>query len=137
MMVEAMVGVALITGAILAPSTPIEFKTRVKERTPISSSLSSSSYSLPYSVESLVLKYFSKYGEEVVQQALLCVHLESRGDTNAVSKDGKYVGLWQMDSRWGTHEQRVNPEWSTAAAAKSYAKSGWKAWPPIAKKIHH
>lgn len=79
----------------------------------------------------LVKKYFPAHA---VDQALLCISIESGGNPNAVSKSGKYVGLFQMNSNWGSFEQRTNPEFAISRAAGSYKKCGWKHWPPMKKR---
>ncbi len=76
----------------------------------------------------LVARYFPP---EAVDEALLCIRIESGGNPNAVNPTGKYVGLFQMDSGWGSFEQRTNPEWAIAVAANSYRAKGWTAWPPM------
>lgn len=76
----------------------------------------------------LVAAYFPA---DAVDEALLCISIESGGNPNAVSASGTYVGLFQMDSGWGSFEERTNPEWAIAVAASSYAKKGWAAWPPM------
>lgn len=68
---------------------------------------------------------------DAVDEALLCVHLESRGDPNAVN--GQYAGLFQFGEAWGGDE-RFDPEWAFRAAWKAYAESGWKHWPPMKKR---
>lgn len=85
-----------------------------------------------YSVEqwrSLVARYFPP---EAVEEALLCITLESSGNPYCVT--GDYVGLWQMDSGYGTYEQRTNPEWSTAVAYACWKANGWRNWPPMKKR---
>ena len=77
---------------------------------------------------SLVACYFPA---NAVDEALLCISLESGGNPEAVSSSGKYVGLFQMDSGWGSFEQRTNPEWAVRNAANSYKAKGWAAWPPM------
>lgn len=82
----------------------------------------------------LAIKYFPP---ERVEQALLCINIETGGTGNpcAVSKTGKYVGLFQMDSDWGSYEQRCNPDYVMACAANSVAvHGGWDRWPPMVSR---
>ncbi len=80
----------------------------------------------------LATKHFGRFGSAVVKQALLCVDIESKGNPNA--RNGDYIGLFQMDSGWGSVAQRMDPEWAFRNAANSYAKKGWSAWPPMVKR---
>jgi len=77
---------------------------------------------------SLVAKYFPA---DAVDEALLCISIESGGNPENVSSSGKYVGLFQMDSDWGSFEQRTDPVWAVRNAANSYKAKGWAAWPPM------
>mgnify|MGYP000937136045 CR=1 FL=1 len=82
-------------------------------------------------------KYFGPLDGNRVEEALLCISIETGGTGNpyAVSPSGKYVGLFQMDSGWGTYEQRTNPEYVFACAADSVAKNGgWDQWPPMVSR---
>lgn len=85
----------------------------------------------------LAEKYFGPLGGNRVEEALLCVSIETggTGNPNAVSPTGKYVGLFQMDSGWGTDAQRRDPEYVFACAADSVAKNGgWDQWPPMVNR---
>jgi hypothetical protein len=77
---------------------------------------------------SLVAKYFPA---DAVDEALLCISLESGGNPDAVSSSGTYVGLFQMDGGWGSFEERTDPVWAVRNAANSYKAKGWAAWPPM------
>ena len=74
---------------------------------------------------SLVARYFPP---GAVDEALLCLHIESRGDPNAVN--GDCVGLFQLSSHHGGAE-RYDPDYNVRTAARLYAASGWSAWPPM------
>ena len=63
---------------------------------------------------------------EVAERVMMC---ESKGDAAAVN--GRYVGLFQIDSvlhRWSEGELMV-PEVNIAAAYELYQRRGWQPWP--------
>ncbi len=67
-----------------------------------------------------------QWDAKVAEMVMMC---ESEGDAAAVN--GRYVGLFQIDSvlhRW-TAEELVVPEINIAAAFEKYQQSGWQPWP--------
>jgi len=84
----------------------------------------------------LAEKYFGPLGQHRVEEALLCISIETGGTGNPnADSNPPYVGLFQMDSGWGSDAQRRNPEYVFACAANSVATYGsWKRWPPMVKR---
>jgi len=56
-------------------------------------------------------------GEET-QMLLEIARKESTLRPNAVSKTGKYVGLFQLGPHLGSYEERIDPYWNTARAIR-------------------
>jgi len=53
-----------------------------------------------------------------IEMLLYIAKHESGLRCNAVSRTGKYVGLFQLGPHLGTYEQRIDPNWNTRRAIK-------------------
>lgn len=72
----------------------------------------------------------AKKAELDVKMVERLVDCESHWNTNAISKSGRYVGLFQISPIHGmTVAQRQDYKVSTAWAIKQIKANGYKAWP--------
>lgn len=78
------------------------------------------------------------YGYDVWAKLAQC---ESGGRPNAVSRSGKYFGLYQFSLKtWRGIGETGNPidysgEYQLAAAKRLQARSGWGQWPTCARRL--
>jgi soluble lytic murein transglycosylase-like protein len=73
----------------------------------------------------LVARYFPA---DAVDAALSVMRKESGGDPSAVNSSSGCAGLFQLSHHHGTMQQRLDPAYNVATAARLHAAGGWSAW---------
>ena len=88
---------------------------------------------LPAEVVAAIEKYFPAYA---VEEALAIAFEESKGDTNAVRKNGEGnidLGVFQINTKWHSEVNDIdahNVDANVKMASEIWIERGWKEWAP-------